>query len=810
MTTIKRANTNRTVQNAICLAMVSMLLLPVIATAAEHDCDQPADASLLWPLWERAYDSGGDKTYVTPRTGAMSTLGEFQYYYSYSDPWGHSGIDFRGYHFVSTLDGPSGGDWVVLGEDAFVWVLAHYDGDTCADSYQCRIYFKGAVVDGEDSWIGRRILYYSHLTLRGSLEDEDGDQDTNARIAIENAAGIWPPPEEVEPGTFVEAGTVIAAITEIPTSEPVHQVHVGIVDACENYDLINPFEMFDYPTGFPGDEEDPTVEEVLVFNAGDFSSPVRTSADTDYCESPISGDVDILAQTTDVDQDGSFYGTDSVGVYKARYTIKRRNSDNDWVPVAGHNNRVWYEFDRLPYTCEGEDRGNSADCVAQGAILDQDGFIAFNYLEHAIQYPDSSNGTRGALHAGLFTSNLFRYYPGSSSGGNCSEYESLSDYLDEECHFLNMTSEWGSAPTGWNTDTVETPDGLYQIGVVAWDAHGNADSSQLFAIVNNGSPDLTVGEDVFMRDHKDDIGAVPSNAGGEKFWKSTDVFVRPLDGDLNFDDPLHGDAALFDSVLLNDTPYEVWVRVRNLGCESATNTEVAIWYADPGTAISEWTPITGTPAERFVGRQVSEGVFEPQTVTFDAPVWFGPFEWTPSGTIHKCFKAAVRSDGDNRFPDESDLESAVYNENGLTQLNITVVGEGAFQWGNFGTSSAAIGLNIDCQDLPMYTTGAMMELRSRYNSSVYNAWLGADDVVVSIEYDPELDADAVVARMSACKVELPPVALSGGTIMPAVMRLEPGDAHECGRYYVDVLQKDDGIPSGGVSVAVGAPCVEVE
>jgi hypothetical protein len=104
--------------------------------------------------------------------------------------------------------------------------------------------------------------------------------------------------------------------------------------------------------------------------------------------------------------------------------------------------------------------------------------------------------------------------------------------------------------------------------------------------------------DVMVRDHINDNGSVPSNPNGEPFWMSPDIIVRHeadgQTGETDFQNPTFG-----------QTNY-VYVTVRNIGTQDASNVTVNVYWGDPALLLAwpdSWHLIGATTVDVPAGGQ---------------------------------------------------------------------------------------------------------------------------------------------------------------------------------------------------------------
>ena len=150
--------------------------------------------------------------------------------------------------------------------------------------------------------------------------------------------------------------------------------------------------------------------------------------------------------------------------------------------------------------------------------------------------------------------------------------------------------------------------------------------------------------DIFSKDSPQDIGNVPS-AGSP--WTSPDIWVRNnQDGNTAHENPIYNQANY------------LYIKVRNLGYQTANTIHALAYWADPATGIpwpSDWHLIGETTV-------INLG---PDSETVAAPI-----SWTPTGTAigHRCLLVRLECDQDMMTE-----EGTVSLENNIAQKNISIV-----------------------------------------------------------------------------------------------------------------------------------------
>jgi len=163
---------------------------------------------------------------------------------------------------------------------------------------------------------------------------------------------------------------------------------------------------------------------------------------------------------------------------------------------------------------------------------------------------------------------------------------------------------------------------------------------------------------IYVRDYDSDSGAVPSNAAGQAFWESPDIFVVPQDT------PVDPNSTPAQSLITPDGYFDVWVRVHNdLGCAQVTGAKALVYIADPTALSTSWNPLTDN--------QYKAATPAGTTVEAGNPALIGPFTYhapkTVSGNGHKCLIAAIIADGE---PEVDNNHSDAPNSNQVAQRNV--------------------------------------------------------------------------------------------------------------------------------------------
>ena len=748
-------------------------------------------AANIWPLRARDCNPDGSPRLGPPRKGIWRTAGELEHFSQPVDAYLHSGIDIRASWEPNDPTGCSGGDWVVVTEDAYIWAAPNFDTDGCVKGGSCRLYLKSRGSADER----RRIHYDAHIRIASNGDEASAEIDTEIREKI-TAVVQAPIPDGVLAGTEVSQGDIISSTAPFTPTNFSH-LHYGVFDACENYDLVNPLATLLDPDGFE-DTTRPTVRRVALVadnEAGNFD-PIPTP---NYCDTAqaVAGSRDIVAEMSDVYHIDPELpdGSDVVTVHSADYILRRVGSTTA-VPL-----NTWFRFDQLPWFCQGVEQGVPCpedDPAGGNGAIDQPRFIQIASIVEGFPPHMGTN----------FDSVLYRIDENLNAASidchNNLALRSSGNFLgDQQCYVPIVSHRWAEEGA---FDTSMLDDGFYQISVIAADEAGNQDVGHRFLRVQNGGEPPQVPPNLVIRDNRKDVGAVPSTLGGYKHYRSPDIKV----GGIN--DPTPGpNDPVWDEVQTIKVevgqPKKLWVRVENRSCASISNFTVGAYTAEPALIPDEW--ISAAPE---------------QLVTATIPPAQGPnnppgavvveFVWTPviEATAHRCIVAAVHSnddpssvpfDGAFRFDQVGVATSQlVAGDNNLGQRNVTISDgtgsandEAIFRLGNPFDVPQEIGVRFECNGFPM---GAdhLAQLTFDRQPQLEQAW---NDVVGT---ELVVTEDAAFLEFLSCRVDLPDVQLPANTLVDARMLLETGSTE---LHIVELTALIDGEPAGGMGFVGGDP-----
>jgi hypothetical protein len=652
------------------------------------------DHSWRWPLYLRD-DSSGKPITGQPRPAAWNSAGEYQEYNG--ENYLHPGHDIRG----------AVGDIVINPTSSTLEAVYRYQDDCVQTGTSCRLWF--AANDN------RHLYYFSHLDFADKPMQGGVQVTTEIREIVQNVAmGMATTPES----RAVPVGTTVASLTSFSANW--HHVHMGIFDRQAGYQMVNTISFLQQQAaGANGqslliiDDEDPTIKSISLVKDGTDT----LAATSGTCGEEIAGKVDVLADmydtfyTTGVFAD--FPGSElnpNTGIRFAGYSVRSVATGN--VVDSG----TWFDIAAAPLVC-------GAD-TSRGCLLPSDlnpplsGFLA------------RMNNSEGAPDVGLsVVDKLF------NTGPSESEYATSG----KEVYIHNLTNKQGLEGT-WDTSAFDN--GVYQITVEVEDFAFRRSAKSVFVTVHNATkPFDTNGAgfgDVFVRDRDDDVGAVPSNAGGEPFWQSPDIFVVPHGV------PVTDDSFATQTAVQAGSEYDVWVRVKNSGCREVTNVQAKVRSANPAAINTNWL-------------NVGSGAYEGSVNILPGKSRVvGPFVWKPTpeeatGDGHRCLLANIRATGDELA---SSAEFDAPGSNNVAQRNMRVTGCD-FQIPNPATQNTQLALKLTTS-AAVERDDTKIELVGPLIPSWYAAWQNTPGVVLSN------DGTRMRVRMRIRDVTLPAVAILAG------------------------------------------------
>lgn len=564
----------------------------------------PQDAPWLWPLYEAGNDWPADAATSTPRPFVSNAMGEYETIGGVPSP--HPGIDMLGDAGDVVLF-PSGGDIVHISNVA---------------DYTTPLKYARIWVQSSEAETTEFLYYLGHIRSEWNPLTDDGDP--RLREAVERSAAQRPE-QLLNPPIPIERGVVAGRLAEW-TTDAYHHLHLGVLDAAEEFSCVNPLAFLDpNAAGAIGaplaalDDEDPLIAS-LDFRARDSQSSVLVDG---FCGREVSGAIDVLLDATDTyytrNPEPNWFPARNtlhheIELYGASYTIRR-------VDAAVGETHQWYES-------------------TQGCQNTECGLWRLRYP------PDRARSTL----ADLFL--LLGDDPPSFDGRDIVPYlwdtaatTDWDTWTDPAVpihyvHYLsNGVKEDGTVnATGW--DTTSVPDGRYVVTGTGWDRAGNLASTSEVVTVNNGGvaeapADAPAGwASVYIADHPGDIGQVRSDMGGEPFYQSPDIIVEDQDSTIPCGEKVGRGAAL----VVNES-YSVYLRVHNNGCLPVSGVSGLVYSAVPSAPLADLRPVNP-----------SGGYEAPVTVPAGDVACIGPFAWTPTEEEldstedgHRCLLAAIDS-----------------------------------------------------------------------------------------------------------------------------------------------------------------------
>ena len=733
-------------------ALSSTLFAPMSFADNEPTFDPSTCSSLsaladhglhIWPLRERA----GWRAYGEERSGLMSNFGEFQ---SYGEgPYLHTGIDLRG----TWGEDLRGRDLVRVVADGDVWAAPNFSGAGCTSFNNCRVY----IVSRPER---RYIYYYSHLNLLH-------DMDTMVRSQLEDASNRFYR-DQTFPSHPVNAGDTLAGLGPFrdpdggsPETRYSH-LHFGIFDMCSNFAGIHPLKYLPAPR-LPGwspyrDESAPTIGPLTLVADGS-TEEIATGGRCDGVWEPV----DLILEAKDVFHDQTaapyhFLGTDSVGVYEARYQIKH----DDGVSIR---NMGWYRFDEIPFFLPGEDRplGPCVDDPTPRPLQTED-FICLTELNRLVRPTLGPEASIGGPKLGLgFADQLY---------STEAPFASRSTFAGTERYFHRLTHSGGyhDRPGNWDPSAVDEhggyiyEDGRYQISATVRDEAGNESAAHRWVIVDNIPDHLGLSPhtgDLVIRDHPADVGAIPSTLGDQPYWASPDIKViesgtAPPSGPH---DPIWDTTSVVD--VRAGVSYEIYLRVENMGCDPLVGVDALIGGADANLIYPGWDHLGETSS--------SLTLYPGDAVVLD------PVEWTPEYSGSYALLAITSTEEDE--PSTTEIAGlpemgwgpTVADDSNIAQLSVHVSGDGPIVFDHWPPFPPDVYWRFDCGDFPIYDPGASALLRLPARPEILQAWEGISRAELILE------GEDLIIDMKGCKVDLPGFQLPNGTELPVSLSAELED-----------------------------------
>lgn len=646
--------------------LVAAFCLSLALPATGQD-GPPHRRDWAWPIFEPTGNLTADDLIETAlaRPAIWTTNGEYQNFgdarFSGVDP--HPGIDIRAQAGDVALF-PQAGQLIEIQN------LANCEDASGGD--KCRIFVR--TDDG-------LVYYVAHFSYGGA---PDGSMVRSYAQTFHNAFSG-------QGAARVEKGQQAGVTRAYASPKDWDHMHVSIFDPARAYDSLDPLEFLErQPVSMTGamldiiDDERPQVGEI------EFVAQSGTVDPTGFCGVELTGSVDIAVDLRDTfytrrPQPNPFPGrddwNDTVGVKGARYLVR---------PIAAASasrSAQWYES---PVGCSGTGCGMwrlrfpSADRNA-GLVAANDDTLFVSYL----------NDFAPVAMAGEVGPSLWD--PSRST------HDHVGSGAFSFIHWLtNGVTENSVAGADGAWDTASGDDGRYVVTVEAWDFDGNLAARSVPVTVNNdGGASTGTGSSwgqVYVKDHGDDIGQIPSTVGGEPFWASPDIIVVPKDTAVT------PDTFASSFPLVVDQEYDVYVRAHNHGCTPVSGVQAAVYTATPGTTFSNVRAIS--PAGGWAGTA--------KTVPAGGRELIGPFRWTVTAADldggnegHRCFLAAIHSASDPGPGVADPAQWDVINEDNVAQRNIQTT-ELRFAIKNVNPAVGASKLVVELENFPSEGTFALL------------------------------------------------------------------------------------------------------
>lgn len=672
------------------------------------------DQTWHWPLYVRVEDATGAVTTGEPRPAVWNTAGEYQ---DYGDRYLHPGHDIRG----------NVGDPALIPTDSTLErvFLDHTYCEPLPDNgwsgSSCRLWFRAKAP------YSRFLYYVSHVDFSKSAVGGGRQVSTEIRQQVEDVeaatrAGVALP----EAQRSVSAGQMLSTLAAF--SSEWHHLHFGVFDIEAEYRMQNTIAFFEEePVGENGDslvvvdDEPPVVVDIALHDDQTSTDALESGA----CGGEVWGPVDIKSTIFD-----TFYTTGpfadfprkndlnpNTGIRKADYTI-RRVADGV-ITKSG----TWFDIAATPILC------TPSTTTGRGCLLPTDATPSIS------GFLDRMGLEEGAPSPGLTVlDQLF------DTGASVSDYAVSGD--EKYVHILTNENGVNGA---WNA--AAESNGRYQITVRAEDFSGRSAARSMFVTVHDPATTLDLNApgmgDAYVRDRQGDVGAVPSNAGGEPFWESPDIFVVPAGT------PVDVNGAAVQSQVAEGVDYDVYVRVNNDGCRDISGLRAQVRSANPAAIMTDWLPIVTYDQNATTG-----------TVAGGQKALLGPFRWTPTAAEatmdgHRCLLAAVTSDQDPAPTGELEFDAPASNN--VAQRNMRVSGC-LFQLPNPTSANGTLDLRI-YTDAPVETDDNRIALVLPHIPAWFAAWQGDPKFTVTS------DGTTMRVELNVRDVTLPTVTMLSGTVL---------------------------------------------
>ncbi len=220
---------------------------------------------------------------------------------------------------------------------------------------------------------------------------------------------------------------------------------------------------------------------------------------------------------------------------------------------------------------------------------------------------------------------------------------------------------------------------------------------------------------VYVKDHAQDQGSVPSNLGGQAFWESPDILVVPPGTKVT------ADTQATEPVVIAGTTYDLYVRVHNeYACSAVSGVRARLWWGNAALAAPAWKDIisNGPDAMNPNWSAIKNLPFG------DYLDFIGPISWVAPGSVspHECLLANIQAAGEPAPSNTSDTP----NSNQVAQRNIEIGGACAWTLTN-GTQASQLGVVFTTTDSAgqsyvLQTGDAASVSFDDASQTLFNAW----------------------------------------------------------------------------------------
>jgi hypothetical protein len=389
------------------------------------------------------------------------------------------------------------------------------------------------------------------------------------------------------------------------------------------------------------------------------------------------------------------------------------------------NEGTWFNASSTPLRCPTPAPANSS-CLPAGPITNQ-------------LFLDLMENHQGAPDTGLALVNTLFDIPRSASSYSTPNGE----------QYLHILTNVNAVEGAWNAQSL--PNGRYQVSVETADFNDNLAALTRFVTVHDPATTLDITApgfaDVYVKDHPSDIGAVPSNLGGQVFWQSPDLILVPVGTTVTVDSPAQ------QTQVTAGVQYWAYLRVHNGGCSPISGVKGRLFSADPSAINTSWQAIT--PGTEYVGDAANpDGV----TVPAGGRALLGPFTWTPTATDaqfggHRCLLGAISAAND-ATPSGAEFDAPNHNNVGQRNLQVSNC---AFHLPHPTGATANLGLTLTT-DAEVENAAHVVEVLFDFDAS----WLAAWSAVAGAEVRQQ--GAQLVVRLRARSVTLPTVQLAAGAV----------------------------------------------